>query len=300
MGFSQRRDSVIGSDTASLAYRGDGGVSKAYLGYGFQVGNHLSFGFNAAYLFGKLSRTRSAEFLISKGGLSSRIENSNALSGVNLDLGAQYFTDIAKRTTLTIGYSATTKSKLHSNLDSYTTNYTIDDKQDEGIALDTVYSKQGLKSKFTLPMMHSVGFTVSKVSKWVLGADFNYGNWSSYREGSVNPGYNNSYGVAIGGQITPDVNSVSNYLKLIDYRVGFRYDKTYVSLSGSDIKETSVTFGLGLPLSSNSRSTFYKINIGTELGQRGTLSNNLVRERFTNIYLGFTINDKWFQKYKFD
>ena len=37
-----------------------------------------------------------------------------------------------------------------------------------------------------------------------------------------------------------------------------------------------------------------------ELGQRGTISNSLVRERFVNLNLGFTLNDKWFIKPKFD
>ncbi len=300
MGFSQNRDSILGSDTANLVYSGEGGVSKAYLGYGFQVGKHLSFGVNAGYLFGKLSKTRSAEFLVSKGGLSSRIENSNSLSGLSFDYGMQYFTNIAGRTVLTLGYTGTSRSKINSNTGYYTTNYTVDDSGNEGVAFDTIYSKQGLKSKVTLPLSHSIGFTLSRSNKWLLGADLNYSNWSAYREGNFNPKLNNSYGVAIGAQITPDVTAVSNYLKIIDYRVGFKYDKTYINLGNSDINQTSLTVGLGLPLSSTNRSTFYKINIGAELGQRGTLTANLVRERFANIYLGFTINDRWFQKYKFD
>ena len=39
-----------------------------------------------------------------------------------------------------------------------------------------------------------------------------------------------------------------------------------------------------------------QINLSTEVGNRGTLANNLVRDRYVNIHLGFTLNDKWFQK----
>jgi hypothetical protein len=36
--------------------------------------------------------------------------------------------------------------------------------------------------------------------------------------------------------------------------------------------------------------------LSAELGQRGTEKNNLVRDRYLNLHLGFTLNDKWFQK----
>lgn len=55
--------------------------------------------------------------------------------------------------------------------------------------------------------------------------NLSYSRWSDYREGSSNPGLNDSYGVAVGGQVTPDVNAISSYFKLMDYRLGFKYDR---------------------------------------------------------------------------
>jgi hypothetical protein len=43
------------------------------------------------------------------------------------------------------------------------------------------------------------------------------------------------------------------------------------------------------------------INIGVELGQRGTKENNLIQEQFVRILIGFTLNDNsWFRKRKYD
>jgi hypothetical protein len=148
-------------------------------------------------------------------------------------------------------------------------------------------------------MQHTIGFAIQRNNKWVVGTDVSLGQWKNYSEGGKNPGLQNSTGIAVGGQITPDITSVGKYFNLVDYRLGFRYNKTYIQLNNQDIKELALTLGLGLPLPAN-RSTFYKINIGTELGQRGTVTNNLIRERFVNFYLNFTMNDQWFQKYKFD
>lgn len=81
--------------------------------------------------------------------------------------------------------------------------------------------------------------------------------------------------------------------------MGVKYDKTYVKIGNNDINQIAFTIGAGLPLKSN-RSTFYRVNLAAELGQRGTLENNLIRERYVNVTLGFTMNDRWFIKPKFD
>ena len=133
----------------------------------------------------------------------------------------------------------------------------------------------------------------------MVGADFNYAAWSDYREGAENPGFTNSYGFAIGGQFTPDVSSI-NYFKLMDYRLGFKANNTHLKLQGHDIKQMALTVGFGFPLASMFGGTFYKINFAGEFGQMGTLSNNLVRERYINLSLGFTLNDRWFVRRSYD
>ena len=299
IGYSFKSPAIIGTDTVNYVYNGEGGISKAYLGYGVQLGKNVSVGVNASYLFGKLSRFSSLRLAPTTPGVSTKVENSTHVGGLSFDYGIQYVANLSSKTRFTLGYSGTAQSKLNSTDNSFITRFTVDEEGNEGIALDTVYRREGQKAKTVLPLMHTAGFTFERTNKWMFGADVSLGQWSDYREGDKNPQLQNTFGVAVGGQITPDVTAVNNYFKLIDYRLGFKYDKTYVNLQNQDIKQIAITAGLGFPLPS-SRSTFYKINVGAEFGQRGTLENNLVREKFANIYLAFTLNDKWFQKYKFD
>ena len=43
------------------------------------------------------------------------------------------------------------------------------------------------------------------------------------------------------------------------------------------------------------------MNVTAELGERGTVNNGLLQEKFINIHLGFTLNDyTWFRRFKFD
>lgn len=87
----------------------------------------------------------------------------------------------------------------------------------------------------------------------------------------------------------------------MDYRIGFRYNKTQYYINKQDINDMAITFGVGLPLARNPYSgAFSKINISAELGQMGTINNSLIRERYVNLNVGFTLNDRWFRKNSID
>jgi len=141
--------------------------------------------------------------------------------------------------------------------------------------------------------------------KFLVGVDYSIGKWADLRIDGTNPGMVNSSTFNIGGQYTPDINSLNSWLATLDYRFGVMLDNTYYNVpnaSGAgytNIKAKSVNVGLGIPLR-GSQTSFYKLNLSAEFGQRGTLSNGLVKENFVNFRLGFTLNDKWFQRYKFD
>ncbi|MEJ6981595.1 hypothetical protein WG906_14100 [Pedobacter sp. P351] len=298
-GYSQTISDSDGSAPVNYVYSGKGGTSKAYLGYGFKIGSRFSVGANASYLFGKLTESKAVEY-DDLTFLNSSTQSNNSISGLNFDYGVQYETPVSKNVNLILGYSGSSASKIKSRNDLLTTRYFKNAETGlNSVALDTTEFIENEKSNIQLPLMHTVGFAIQRPNKWMVGADLSLGQWKNYREGNSNPGLQNSMGIAVGGQIIPDFTSVGSYFKLVDYRFGFKYDKTYLNLNDQNINQAAITFGLGLPLPAN-RSTFYKINLGTEIGQRGTLSNNLVRERYVNVFLSFTMNDQWFQKYKFD
>lgn len=170
----------------------------------------------------------------------------------------------------------------------------------EAPPLDTTSIYQVGNRKLNLPLKHNFGVTLSKGYNWMVGADFKYADWSKYQVRDGENKLGKSYGFAVGGQIKPDPTSV-RYLNQVDYRLGFRYNQTPVVFRNQQINDMAVTIGLGLPLpESNFGRTFSQVNISAEFGQQGTLKNNLVRERYININLGFTINDSWFIRRSLD
>jgi hypothetical protein len=306
LGYDFKNTVTVGSaddntKTVDYIYSGEGGLSKAYLGYGVQFGDHFRIGANAEYLFGNLIQSRSTEYLNDPGSINSRNQVKNSVYGFNFSYGAQYDIRLDSKTSLVLGYSGSSSSKLNSELSRYTTIYQKDSQGNESEALDTLESIENGKTNLKLPLTHNFGFSISKENKWLFGADYRMGKWSQMSINNVNQNLLDTYGFSVGGQFTPDITAINGYFKRVDYRLGFAYDKTYIQLNNQDVKQMAVTVGLGLPLTSAyGRSSFYKMNISAEVGRRGKMDNGMIQEGYVNFHLGFMLNDRWFQRFRFD
>ena len=107
-------------------------------------------------------------------------------------------------------------------------------------------------------------------------------------------GYENSYKLSVGGFWIPNYNSFSSYWHKVTYRVGFRYDSMGIVLNGERLNDFGTSFGLTLPVKGFSNLTGM-----IELGRKGTLSAGVLKENYINLKIGFTLNDKWFQRTKY-
>jgi len=304
LGYDFKNTVTIGSGasakTVNYIYNGEGGLSKAYIGYGIQFGDHFRVGANAEYLFGNLIQSRSTE-VAEAGAVNSRDQIKNSVYGLNYTYGVQYDFRLGNKTSLVIGYSGSSSSKLNSEKSQYVTLYTKDAEGIDRAALDTLDFVENGKTSLKLPLVHSVGFTLHKENKWIFGADYRMGKWSNLSIDNVNQNLQDTYGFSVGGQFTPDITAINGYFKRVDYRLGLTYDKTYIQMNNEDIKQMGLTVGLGLPLTgSYARSSFYKMNVSAEVGRRGKINNGLIQENYVNFHLGFMLNDKWFQRFRFD
>ncbi|OWK71294.1 hypothetical protein CBW18_09540 [Pedobacter sp. AJM] len=300
LGYSYRNNVKIDTLSVDQLYEGEGGLSKAYFGYGHRFGDHLRIGGNVEYIFGNLQTTRATEYTAT-GAINAKLQNKNSVGGLNYSYGIQYDFNLGSKTLLTLGYSGSTSSTINSQQNAYAIQYTRAADGTENLATDTLNVINGAKSNLKLPLSHNFGISIQQNDKWLIGADFRMSKWAATTINNVNSGLQDSWGASLGGQWTPDYTSYNSYLKRVDYRLGVSYDKTYVKIGNQDIKQMGASLGFGFPLpTANAGSAFYKINFTTEVGQRGTMMNNLVKEQYINFHLGFTLNDTWFRRYRVD
>lgn len=302
LGYTFKQTTNIDTNTVNSVYSGEGGLSKAYFGYGFSLFKHLGLGFNVSYIFGNLRQTSSVEIPdYYATSFNTRVEQSQNVRGLSYDYGLQYLINLSSTSSIVLGYSGTLKSNLTTSTKYIATQYLYDSStSSEDIARDTTYSRQGDNFKMALPLIQNFGISYQKENHYLIGADYSRGNWSNFTINGVNQNLANTESYRIGGQITPNINALNSYFAVMDYRLGFQHNKTYVQTAGTNIEENIISFGLGIPIRSQSRTAFYKVNFNTEFGQRGTLVNGLIKENFVNFRLSFLLNDRWFNRFKFD
>ena len=275
------------------------------------VMSNISVGVNTSYLFGSLSNIRRVIFEDTTLAFNTRMTRSTTVNDVMFNFGGQYrFRLDSVKTTrwvsscdtcprrrdtvylpinITLGLTYTPMQSLSASQEVLTETYS--DNTGVELVRDTVENFINANQQVVLPAMYGFGFSVTRGAYWMLSADVSYQDWSSFRINGVDPGLKNSLRGSLGMQWRP---------KNIQYRAGARYNQTYLELKGSQLNEYAVSFGMTLPVFSSRLGPWSYINTSVELGQRGTTKNQLVREDFGRIVIGFTINDRWFIQRKID
>ncbi|AVR44327.1 hypothetical protein C7S20_03105 [Christiangramia fulva] len=285
-------------NTASRLY-GRGGMNKVFLSAGYQINNHFSLGVDASYNFGNFQNRRT----VVRDGiqLGTRDINRSDIKGFNFNFGAEYRTDISED--LELSFSGTYSPAIDLNSDNFREVSTISFLNGSEIVVD----KQEIdveNSNFTYPSRLIIGGGIGKRNNWFIGAEYVNVGASSYQDSFSfrNDGgqFEDASQFKIGGFYIPEFDSYTSYFKRVVYRAGFRYEGTGLIVNDTSIKEFGISFGLGLPVGLSSRDPFSNINLGFELGQRGTKDAGLIEENYLKLSIGLSLNDKWFTKRKFN
>ena len=69
-----------------------------------------------------------------------------------------------------------------------------------------------------------------------------------------------------------------------------------MNVAGKQINSMGITLGMSLPIYQLNNA----IGVAVDFGQRGSLKNNLVRERYVNFVINIHLHDIWFQKFRYD
>jgi long-subunit fatty acid transport protein len=277
------------------SFNGKGGLNKAFLGVGYKITPQLSVGADVQYDFGKIE-TNNFEY-ISGIAIGTRELNNADLSGVNFNLGMMYQRKIDKKLSL---FSSLTYS-IESSLTSKNTRNIATAVYNENFELGIVDVLEEVNTveKLKLPSKISAAAGIGEARKWLVGVGYTFqqaGELSNKYNALDNVTYKQNSKFSIGGYFIPNYKSFTSYPKRITYRGGFRYEQTGLVINSQPINDLAVTMGFGLPLS----GTFSNVNIGVEFGQRGTTKANLIQENYANVSVGFSLNEQWFVRRKFN
>ncbi|WP_338732785.1 OmpP1/FadL family transporter [Mangrovimonas cancribranchiae] len=301
---------TYGANGIETRFRGEGGVNKAFLSLGYQITDNLSAGIDVNYNFGNIQNKTLAFSYNSDDELTryqTREDNRSDLSGFNINLGVIYKRKITDKLELTSAATYTPKTKLNSRNQRYFNTIAYNTSLQQEFIVNTIEANldaNGLKeTELVMPAKLSVGAGIGQPRKWFVGAEYTFQKTSDFSnelynasQSAVATNYKNASNFSLGGFFIPEYNSFSSYLKRVVYRAGVRFGNTGLSINNEDINEFGISFGLGLPVG----NAFSNANLGIEVGEKGTINNNLIQENFVNINLSLSLNDRWFVKRKYN
>ena len=313
MGFGLMPHSSVGYKLESLdvdnlikyKYSGKGGLNKVLLGFAYQFSESLAAGVNFDYNFGNI-QNNAIEFLYDVNldplDYHSREANRSDLSGFSYNLG------------LTFKPMISDLIQLHSAF-TYAPNYNLNSKNNRTFSsivinsigeefpinnIDVNLESLGLKkTNLSMPSKTSIGLGIGKLRKWFIGTEYTFVKTSVFKSDLINidnSSYEDASTISLGGFFIPEYSSFNSNLKRFVYRSGIYFEKTGLIINNQSIKELGITFGLGVPVG----SMFSNLNFALEVGKRGTTDANLVEEKFMNLKMSLSLNDRWFVKRKYN
>lgn len=276
-------------------FSGEGDLTKVYYSVGYQIIKDLSLGVTINYNYGTLSNERLQQIEDVQFGTFDR--RSSQINGFDFNYALLYTPQIKEDHTLHTSVRVNTQGNLVSRNNRDIGSFSVASGTNiENLEVD-LESNNLRNTEFKIPTTTTVGLGYGKDFKWFLGAEYSFQGLGSFENpflGTNNIEYNDASSVALGGFFIPDARSFDSYLKRVTYRAGVRLDRTGMVVNDVDINNFGITFGLGLPLG----RSFSNLNVGFELGTRGTTRANLIEENYFKVNVGLSLNDRWFQKRK--
>lgn len=287
-------DNAQGAEVTNI-YEGDGGINRLYASVGFEPIKNLSLGVTVNYNFGNLEyqRIQSVED-VQFGTLDNR---ESKINGYDFKYALNYNPVIKDKYTLYTSVLVNTQGNLVSKNTQTLGSFSLSNGNNVEVVDVDLDASNLRNTELKIPTRTTLGLGFGENKKWFLGAEYSFQQMSDFENrflGLENVTYSDANTYAFGGYWVPDYRALSGYFKRVTYRAGLRYDVSGLVVNEKEINNFGITFGLGLPLG----SSFSNLNLGFELGRRGTTDANLIEESYFKVNVGLSLNDRWFQQRK--
>ena len=273
------QETVAGS-ASTQTFSGTGGVSTLSLGTTYRPVTDLSLGLTFSYHYGAIQHRSKVDFA-DAAFADNELRTSQFLSGTSFTFGMTYgglssLLGTSSLQPLTLGLVLTTPATLSIKEERFLLTQRT---------ADTSLVRRGTGS---LPFRWGLGAAYTGAALIVSG-DLVVEQWSSadfFDPPAVE--VNNSLRAGLGIEF-PARRDPTSYWERVAYRTGFAYHASYISINGQPVNGWSVSGGIAFPIGPDAR-----MNLGLQVGSRGTTDNGLSKESFFKLSLSIDASEAWF------
>ncbi len=298
--YDETRPQIVGQ-AGNINYQayGQGALTKVFLSGGATFWKCFSIGAELDYYFGHIEKVSNkifeqSNFRSTYGGYNMK------LWGIGGKFGLQYEQRFTNLNSLIIGATYRLKTSIHGTNEEYY-HATLSSVQDSVYTADV--GSQGVKLGDEI----GVGLSLKLDGKWSVELDYLYSDWrgsgfSAARGFAVQTEENltfsstASHTLRAGLEFVPNRNDIRYYYRRMAYRAGLYYDTGNFRYGPYAVTSCGVTLGVTFPVF----RWFNGFTLGIDIGKRGTVKNNLIRETYFQINASMNIHDVWFQKPKYE
>jgi hypothetical protein len=276
--------------------QGDGGISEAYVNFGYLVAKNLSIGVHGSYLFGSSIRSNQLLVFDQQGvevGRASEYYERISVSDVAVKVGAHYFFKTSEKSNLHLGAIYQTFGDVNGT--AFAKLAPIGQASSPKTDGDLIANNE--RGNIYLPSRYGFGVSYEKNNKFVIGLEGQMQDFAQYRNFFGQPlSLQAAQKVGLGFQVVPDFTDFDKLLNRSTYRMGLEWMRTPYLINQTTINDIGINFGTSIPVNQLSL-----VNMAMKVGRRGTVENGLIREAYVNFSLGFSLNDNsWFYKRVFE
>ncbi|MBL3548962.1 MULTISPECIES: hypothetical protein [Chryseobacterium] len=297
--YSSKSYDILSTETRDgIAYnnrfKGSGTLNTAQVAVSYKIDQQFSVGARANLYFGDLYDLN--EFGTSTSEYVNGYETKNKVRNFNFTLGTSYQT-LNTRTDkkLTIGATATFGNTSNMTTEYINSTYRFADAAGTKTDEKTIEQKN-TSSKNLLPLQASLGVGYGSENHWFFSGQIDYKKGEDVSYFGKTFDFQDTYRISAGGWYLPNYNNFRNYFSRVIYRYGAFYERGNLKLEGNSINKFGISAGVMLPFKTSSITRMSGLEIGVEIGKRGTLNDNLINQNFINFRIGFNFADKWFRK----
>lgn len=299
--YEETQKEIIGQiNNVTHQFYGQGTLNTLFIDAGATFFKRLSVGAELDFIFGTLDEYSNVLFASESqrpltGGYTSVVR------GFTGRFGLQYEQRFGKQSSITLGATYRLRTKVLGDA----TNYMF---AKAGEVVDSIKISQTKIQDLDLKFGDELGVGINYRFGDKFSLEFNYlrSNWSKTRfdnlegfmvrtESGKNFTGSTANSFRLGFEYVPARNDVRYYFRRCSYRAGLYYEDSYYKFDGYNINQRGITLGMTFPVF----KWYNGISVGLDIGSRGTLKNDMVRETYTTISIGFNIHDYWFHKHKY-
>lgn len=269
-------------------YYGQGSIYQIFAAAGVNLFKGLNLGVEYIHYTGNLEKTYEQE-LTDAAAIGLKDNTELILSANTLKFGLQYEQKVGSRLTLYAGAVYTMNARLGGFVNRQLTSGSMEISS----SADTLTR---MSSPYTLAGELGVGIGMSYNRKFRAEFDYTRSDWSecNFSDPIFTPGNRETF--RFGVEYIPRPNDVRYYRNIIAYRAGAYFVRDYYKVNGNPVYARGITFGVTLPIF----QWYNGVSLGVEIGQRGSLRNDMILENYINFNIGINLFDIWFQQYRYE